>query len=133
MKISIPVSAGELLDKISILEIKKEKIQESDKKKNVSTELNLLRKVQIESELVETICPKILEHLYKQLQIPIFRNWVGFGIASDVQLHVATLICGHKSVHPVIGDGTKRAKRARAPQFLLSLHRNVIFLHTNVS
>ena len=68
MKISIPVSAGELLDKISILEIKKEKIQESDKKKNVSTELNLLRKVQIESELVETICPKILEHLYKQLQ-----------------------------------------------------------------
>ena len=33
MKISIPVSAGELLDKISILEIKKEKIQESDKKK----------------------------------------------------------------------------------------------------
>ena len=68
MKISIPVSAGELLDKISILEIKKEKIQESDKKKNVITELNLLRKVQIESELVETICPKILEHLYKQLQ-----------------------------------------------------------------
>ena len=56
------------MDKISILEIKKEKIQESDKKKNVSTELNLLRKVQIESELVETICPKILEHLYKQLQ-----------------------------------------------------------------
>ena len=68
MKISIPVSAGELLDKISILEIKKEKIQESDKKKNVSTELNLLRTVQIESELVETICPKILEHLCKQLQ-----------------------------------------------------------------
>ena len=68
MKISIPVSAGELLDKISILEIKKEKIQESDKKKNVSTELNLLRKVQIESELVETICPKILEHLCKKLR-----------------------------------------------------------------
>ena len=68
MKISIPVSAGELLDKISILEIKKEKIQESDKKKNVITELNLLRKVQIESELVETICPKILEHLCKKLR-----------------------------------------------------------------
>ena len=68
MKILIPVSAGELLDKISILEIKKEKIQESNKKKNVSTELNLLRKVQIESELVETICPKIREHLCKQLR-----------------------------------------------------------------
>ena len=34
----------------------------------MSTELNLLRTVQIESELVEAICPKILEHLCKQLQ-----------------------------------------------------------------
>tara|TARA_Y100001934_G_scaffold272359_1_gene360464 strand:- start:667 stop:1062 length:396 start_codon:yes stop_codon:yes gene_type:complete len=68
MKISIPVSVGELLDKISILEIKKERIQESDKKKNVSTELNLLRKVQIDSELVETICPKILDQLCQQLK-----------------------------------------------------------------
>ena len=68
MKISIPVSAGELLDKISILEIKKERIQESDKKKNVNKELNLLRKVQIESELVETICPKILDHLCQRLK-----------------------------------------------------------------
>lgn len=68
MKISIPVSAGELLDKISILEIKKERIQERDKKKNVNTELNLLRKVQIESELVETICPKILDHLCQRLK-----------------------------------------------------------------
>ena len=68
MKISISVSAGELLDKISILEIKEERIQESDKKKNVNTELNLLRKVQVESELVETICPKILDHLCQRLK-----------------------------------------------------------------
>ena len=68
MKILIPVSAGELLDKISILEIKKERIQESDKKKNVNKELNLLRKVQVESELVETICPKILDHLCQRLK-----------------------------------------------------------------
>ncbi len=68
MKISIPVSAGELLDKISILEIKKERIQEGDKKKNVNKELNLLREVQIESELVETICPKILDHLCQRLK-----------------------------------------------------------------
>ena len=68
MKISIPVSAGELLDKISILEIKKERIQDSDKKKNVSIELNLLRKVLMESEIEETICPKILDHLCQQLK-----------------------------------------------------------------
>ena len=68
MEISIPVSVGELLDKISILEIKKERIQDIDKKKNVSVELNLLRKVLIESELEETICPKILDHLCRQLK-----------------------------------------------------------------
>ena len=68
MKISIPVSAGELLDKISILEIKKERIQDSDKKRNVSMELNLLRKVLMESEIEETICPKILDHLCQQLK-----------------------------------------------------------------
>ena len=68
MKISIPVSAGELLDKISILEIKKEKIQDSDKNKNVRTELNMLREVQTESELEETICPKILDHLGQKLK-----------------------------------------------------------------
>ncbi len=43
--IKIPVSPGELLDKITILEIKAERIQDKQKLKNVATELELLRQV----------------------------------------------------------------------------------------
>ena len=41
----IPVSTGELVDKITILEIKKRKINEAEALKNVSTELELLQDV----------------------------------------------------------------------------------------
>lgn len=41
--IEIPVSWGELLDKLTILEIKTERIADDDKRANVSTELALLR------------------------------------------------------------------------------------------
>ena len=42
-KILVEVSAGELLDKISILEIKKEKITDSKKLKFINNELNVLK------------------------------------------------------------------------------------------
>jgi hypothetical protein len=41
--IKIPVSVGELIDKITILEIKNEMIQDKKKLENVQKELNLLR------------------------------------------------------------------------------------------
>ena len=41
-KILVEVSVGELLDKISILEIKKEKIKDAKKLKFVVDELNIL-------------------------------------------------------------------------------------------
>jgi hypothetical protein len=41
--IEIPVSWGELLDKLTILEIKTERIADDGKRANVSTELALLR------------------------------------------------------------------------------------------
>ena len=41
-EISAPVSPGELIDKITILEIKQERIEDADKVKNVNTELELL-------------------------------------------------------------------------------------------
>ena len=44
MKVQIPVSVGELVDKITILEIKKNKIKEKKKLKSVIMELNLLQK-----------------------------------------------------------------------------------------
>lgn len=43
--VTTPISVGELLDKITILEIKSEKIQDADKLTNVKHELKLLNKI----------------------------------------------------------------------------------------
>ena len=43
--IKVPISPGELLDKITILEIKSEYIEEKEKLANVKTELLLLSKI----------------------------------------------------------------------------------------
>lgn len=43
--IKIPVSVGELFDKITILDIKREKITEADKQLIILKEYNLLRKI----------------------------------------------------------------------------------------
>ena len=42
-KILVEISVGELLDKISILEIKKEKIKDSEKLKFINNEFNVLK------------------------------------------------------------------------------------------
>ena len=76
MKILIPVSAGELLDKISILRIKNERIQDNDKKKNVKVELDLLKEALIESEIEETICPKIFDLMCRQLKKVNENLWI---------------------------------------------------------
>jgi len=44
-QILIPISPGELLDKITILEIKSERIESAEKKANVINELGMLTKV----------------------------------------------------------------------------------------
>ncbi len=43
--INTPISVGELLDKITILEIKSEKIKAADKLKNINHELSLLTEI----------------------------------------------------------------------------------------
>jgi len=55
MKITIPVSIGELLDKISILEIKNEMIQDHEKLKNVQKELELLKEKAKDIEVPENL------------------------------------------------------------------------------
>lgn len=45
MEILVPISLGELYDKISILLIKKEKIKDLDKLKNIQKELDLLQDI----------------------------------------------------------------------------------------
>jgi hypothetical protein len=47
--VSVPVSLGELIDKITILEIKGDHMEESEKRANVLRELSLLRKAWDES------------------------------------------------------------------------------------
>ena len=44
MRIEIPVSFGELIDKLTILEIKKSKITDNEKLKNILLEFELLNK-----------------------------------------------------------------------------------------
>jgi hypothetical protein len=48
MEINVPISTGELIDKITILEIKKIKIQDASKIKNVKKELDLLNKIYLQ-------------------------------------------------------------------------------------
>jgi hypothetical protein len=48
IKIEVPISVGELFDKISILSIKKEKINDSHKLKNVIIEFDYLNKIAID-------------------------------------------------------------------------------------
>ena len=71
-KILVEVSAGELLDKISILEIKKEKIKDQEKLRFISSELSLLNtefKKNIKSD-------KKIDQLYQSLKIINSRLWV---------------------------------------------------------
>ncbi len=51
MALKVYVSAGEFLDKMTILEIKSERIKDEEKLRNVRKELDLLRKTWVESPL----------------------------------------------------------------------------------
>ena len=53
MTIKVDVSVGEFLDKVTILEIKSERIQDAAKLANVNKELNLLKKIWGESEFAK--------------------------------------------------------------------------------
>jgi len=67
--VNVPISLGELIDKITILEIKHSKITDDDKLKNVTNELNRLLLVlgtkKLSDEVVE--CMKKLRSVNQQL------------------------------------------------------------------
>ena len=70
-KIFIEVSVGELLDKISILEIKKDKIKDPDKLSFISDELSKLK-----NELEKNVkVDAKLENLHQSLKIINLRLW----------------------------------------------------------
>ena len=60
---TIPISCGEILEKISILEIKQKNIIDSNKLRNISLELEFLKK---ESE--DIFKKENIKHLYKELK-----------------------------------------------------------------
>ena len=71
-KILVEVSVGELLDKISILEIKKDKIKNPEKLEYILDELSILK-----DELKNNIKSDVkLDELYQSLKIINGRLWV---------------------------------------------------------
>ncbi|MBT4414731.1 MAG: hypothetical protein HOC84_00090 [Flavobacteriaceae bacterium] len=71
-KILVEVSVGELLDKISILEIKKDKIKNPEKLEYILNELSILK-----DELKNNIKSNAkLDQLYQSLKIINARLWV---------------------------------------------------------
>ena len=65
MKVNIPISLGELLDKISILEIKNKKILDKSKILNIKKELNGLKKVLDELNINLSETNSLYNKLYK--------------------------------------------------------------------
>jgi hypothetical protein len=71
-KILVEISVGELLDKISILEIKKDKIKNPEKLEYILNELSILK-----DELKNNIKSDVkLDELYQSLKIINARLWV---------------------------------------------------------
>ena len=71
-KILVEVSVGELLDKISILEIKKEKIKDSQKLNFINEEYNVLKE-----QLTNNIkSDEILEKLFQSLKEINAKLWL---------------------------------------------------------
>ena len=70
-KILSEISAGELLDKISILEIKLEKIKNKDSQQEIQKEYNILKEIQNSSiELTDKI--KDLSKLIKEVNLKLW-------------------------------------------------------------
>lgn len=65
MALKVDVSAGEFLDKMTILEIKSERIKDEEKLRNVHRELDILRKAWIESPLSGVDVSALVEDLKK--------------------------------------------------------------------
>ncbi len=71
-KILVEISVGELLDKISILEIKKEKIKDSEKIKFINDEYNVLK-----DQLIKNVkSDQKLDELFKSLKEINSKLWI---------------------------------------------------------
>ena len=71
MKVSVPISIGELIDKITILEIKHLKIKDLSKIKEVKKELKLLKSILKKNK----INVKLISSNYKKLRTINSKLW----------------------------------------------------------
>ena len=71
-KIIVEVSVGELFDKISILEIKKDKIKDKEKLKFITDEYNLLKKQMVDNIKLN----EKLDNLFNSLKNINSKLWV---------------------------------------------------------
>ena len=71
MKVSVPISIGELIDKITILEIKHLKIKDMSKIKEVKKELKLLKSILKKNK----INVKLISSNYKKLRTINSKLW----------------------------------------------------------
>lgn len=78
--VSTPMSVGELLDKITILEIKSVKISDSEKLKNINYELDLLNQTWLETGL-ETAETGALKQKLKAVNLRLWQ------IEDDIRIY----------------------------------------------
>ena len=71
-QINTPISPGELVDKITILEIKKEFIVDSNKLKNINYEYNLLMKI-YNDDISKTDGVSILKTELKNINLSLWK------------------------------------------------------------
>ena len=71
-QINTPISPGELIDKITILEIKKEFIVDSNKLKNINYEYNLLMKI-YNDDISKTDGVSILKTELKNINLSLWK------------------------------------------------------------
>ena len=85
----VPVSIGELIDKITILEIKGERIAHRDKVANIVKELALLRAIQVKAGLDSTAIDGLAHELRTVMP------WISPGMvtSSTYRARPVTLAC----------------------------------------
>lgn len=81
MKCSIPVSIGELADRISILKIKSERVTEEKKLENIQMELSLLNEIPVNypGNLFENLYQINLELWKVEDELRFCERWKTFG------------------------------------------------------
>ena len=106
MKILSEISVGELLDKISILEVKMEKIKDKNKKEEVKKEYEILKKIQSSSIELKGNLKELFDSLKKV-------NAVMWDIEDKVRICEKNKDFGEKFIELARGVYFNNDKRSR--------------------